>query len=234
MRTSTIVFDGLWQCLCPSFSAPSLALISRLPRPKPNTPRACARTIHPQAACAAQALPRSRQYSAAAATSPPSQPQNFNPSPHGPRIFRNPSRRWADFPLEDRSNEEIYERLRYNASQGHTTDTRKLAEFLVVERNERPNNRLFSALILANVDPVEGSAADVGALLSELRAEGLEPDAGVCHDALKVGTILFLGIEAWADPCRRLRSTQTTFSAARSSISCGSAGSRSLPAATTT
>ncbi|KAJ9636825.1 hypothetical protein H2199_007819 [Coniosporium tulheliwenetii] len=68
---------------------------------------------------------------------------------------------------------------------GHFADTKKLVEFLVVERNERPNAKLFSALILANVDPVEGSAADVGALLSELRAEGLEPDAGVCHDALK-------------------------------------------------
>ncbi|KAJ9666942.1 hypothetical protein H2201_003076 [Coniosporium apollinis] len=62
--------------------------------------------------------------------------------------------------------------------QGHFADTKKLVEFLVVERNERPNAKLFSALILANVDPVEGSAADVGALLSELRAEGLEPDAG--------------------------------------------------------
>ncbi len=60
---------------------------------------------------------------------------------------------------------------------------------LIKERKERPNLMLYSALILANVSPEEGSAGQAALWFDELLAEGLEADAGICHDMLAVGSI---------------------------------------------
>ena len=77
--------------------------------------------------------------------------------------------------------------LRTSATHGKTKEVKALVEHLVHERQEEPNLRLYAALILANVNPSEGSVTEVNALLEEMMEEGLSPDSGICHDIIKVG-----------------------------------------------
>lgn len=83
------------------------------------------------------------------------------------------------------STSQIYENLRIDASKGHTKNCELVVNYLVKERGERPNLRIYSSLILSNVNP-EGSVAVMMDQIKELRDEGLELDLYACHDVLKV------------------------------------------------
>ena len=83
------------------------------------------------------------------------------------------------------STSQIYENLRIDASKGHTKNCEVMVNYLVKERGERPNLRIYSSLILSNVNP-EGSVAVMMDQIKELRDEGLELDSHACHDVLKV------------------------------------------------
>jgi pentatricopeptide repeat protein len=83
------------------------------------------------------------------------------------------------------STSQIYENLRIDASKGHTKNCELMVNYLVKERGERPNLRIYSSLILSNVNP-EGSVAVMMDQIKELRDEGLELDLHACHDVLKV------------------------------------------------
>lgn len=83
------------------------------------------------------------------------------------------------------STSQIYENLRIDASKGHTKNCELMVHYLVKERGERPNLRIYSSLILSNVNP-EGSVAVMMDQIKELRDEGLELDSHACHDVLKV------------------------------------------------
>ena len=55
------------------------------------------------------------------------------------------------------------------------------------ERGQKPNLRLYDALLLANTDNQYGSAREVATILDEIAAEGLTPDSATYHAALRVG-----------------------------------------------
>ncbi|GAB7342355.1 hypothetical protein MBLNU457_g0576t2 [Dothideomycetes sp. NU457] len=48
------------------------------------------------------------------------------------------------------------------------------------------DSRIYSALILANTHPRDGSVLRVNALLQEMERDGIHMDIGICHDVLKV------------------------------------------------
>lgn len=88
--------------------------------------------------------------------------------------------------LDHLETPQIYLRLRRLAADGNMDKVNHLVSYLLAKRGEAPNVSLFSAVILANVSAVEGSAARAAALLKEMGDEGLEPTAEICHDMLKV------------------------------------------------
>ncbi|PNS20999.1 hypothetical protein CAC42_3336 [Sphaceloma murrayae] len=107
-----------------------------------------------------------------------------------PPLKRNGERRGKlprSFPAwESKSSPELYDMLRSYAEDGKKAMTVALVDYLVRNRGEKPNSRLYSSLILCNVDIDNGSALTVAQLLAEVEDEGLPMDSGMCHDALKV------------------------------------------------
>ena len=79
-----------------------------------------------------------------------------------------------------------YQELREIAPKGDYTHIRNCVIILVKERGQKPNLRLYDALLLANTDTRYGSAGEVARILSEIAAEGLAPDSATYHAALRV------------------------------------------------
>lgn len=79
-----------------------------------------------------------------------------------------------------------YQELRRIAKKGYYTNIQKCVAILVKERVQKPNLRLYEALLLANTDTRYGSAGEVARILSDIAAEGLAPDSATYHAALRV------------------------------------------------
>lgn len=84
------------------------------------------------------------------------------------------------------STPDLYELAHAAAAQGECKEARQMVEYLVRNRRETPNLRLYSISILANVHPWEGSAKRVAGLLAEMHDEGLQMNVQICHDVLRV------------------------------------------------
>ncbi|KAI9788039.1 MAG: hypothetical protein M1816_007251 [Peltula sp. TS41687] len=84
------------------------------------------------------------------------------------------------------STENLYGYLLSGASQGEVDNVYNIVTHLVNERHEEPNLRHYDALILANIDPINGSAAKAAALWRELKDEGFNAESGTYHKLLKV------------------------------------------------
>lgn len=91
--------------------------------------------------------------------------------------------------LHEISEAERADLLRKEAAYPDLGATEYLVNFLLKNRLKRPSQDMFSALILANADPANGSAAKVEALLEEMEDEGIELHSGLYHDVLKVLSI---------------------------------------------
>ena len=61
-----------------------------------------------------------------------------------------------------------------------------LVKYLVQECREKPNTRLYDALILANANAEYGSPAEVTTLMQEMAEEGITPDSATYHAILRV------------------------------------------------
>ena len=80
-----------------------------------------------------------------------------------------------------------YQELRNLIAKGDYTHIRNCVKTLVKERSQKPNLRLYYALLLANTDTQHGSAGEVARILEEIASEGLVPDSATYHAALRVG-----------------------------------------------
>lgn len=80
----------------------------------------------------------------------------------------------------------VYQKLRQIALGGKYHQTHICVHILVKERGEKPNTRLYDALLLANTDPEYGSASEAANLLDEMANEGITPDAVTYHAVLRV------------------------------------------------
>lgn len=174
MPSSKLLIDSLWRCLCPSFEVSTFHTLSRVaPRRAPHfNPLPCI-----------SSSPYLRHKSNLTGS------LNFNPKSYATYSYdqlRLPHDEdfWKTLP--EKSTEQLYEDLLSQASRGYIEDVERLVKYLIGERGQQPNLRLYRALILANINPPHGSAESVISILQELAAEGLEPDAGICYSVIKV------------------------------------------------
>jgi len=79
----------------------------------------------------------------------------------------------------------LYTHLRTLAVSAEVQRCRQLAEYLVKEREEKPNTQLYTALILSNISHDDGAAWRVRELLEEMLEAGVQLDVGSCHAVLK-------------------------------------------------
>ncbi|CAF9929488.1 MAG: hypothetical protein ALECFALPRED_004335 [Alectoria fallacina] len=80
----------------------------------------------------------------------------------------------------------VYQELRRSTLEVNYAHIRDVVRLLVEERGQKPNLRLYDALLLANTDNQYGSAAEVARILDEIAVEGLTPDSATYHAALRV------------------------------------------------
>lgn len=79
-----------------------------------------------------------------------------------------------------------YQKLRQIAIGGNYSHIQACVNVLSAERGEKPNVRLYDALLLANVDHEYGSASETSSLLDEMANAGVPPNAATYHAVLKV------------------------------------------------
>lgn len=79
----------------------------------------------------------------------------------------------------------LYDELRSTAARGLSNVAHDIIRHLINERGEEADIRIYSALILCNVNP-EGSVANVLEVLKEIQEKRLQLDFNACHDVLKV------------------------------------------------
>ena len=85
------------------------------------------------------------------------------------------------------SKQTLYEALKVlHGIEGTYSAIVKIVEFLVTEGGEQPNERLYEALIRANVDPMYGSAGIARSLLSEMEDKGIPTSLSIYHAVLEV------------------------------------------------
>ena len=82
-----------------------------------------------------------------------------------------------------------YQELRRSTLKGKYAHVRDSVEILVKERQQKPNLRLYDALLLANTDNEHGSAGEVAGILDKIAVDGLTPDSATYHAALRVGDL---------------------------------------------
>ena len=207
MTSPRRAIDRLWQCLCSTSSQSSqkgyYELLSTVARNR----------------IGCQKLQRHQTHTQPSPTKPPDDlSQRPSPDLLEQRRLRNP--RWKPIYLigqEIRDQARIrdldiasaYQELRRSAVKGNYSLTREIVSILVKERGQKPNLRLYDALLLANMDNQDGSAGEVARLLDEIAVEGLTPDSATYHAALKVGDQARVIKCSGLSPSRFLPYTQT-------------------------
>lgn len=178
-----VVYDGLRHCLCPSFRLTvsrkllnrRRASIGRFRRPSSNDPH----SAFLQCSSAAQQFP-SRCYQERYLQT------GFFSARLGARHVRDVADRDPPADYTNLTTQNAYEELRRASVQADALRVYAIAELLVVHRHEKPNPRLYQALLLANADSYHGSPAEVRRLLREMGDEKIMPDAATYHAILKV------------------------------------------------
>ena len=74
----------------------------------------------------------------------------------------------------------------YRTREGGFDLVTDLVEYLIKVRGEKPSLIHYDSLIRINADASKGSAVSVRSLLEEMKEEGIGPDSGAYHNALKV------------------------------------------------
>lgn len=159
MSSPPIMADGLWRCLCPSYTAitsPFKRPQSFVKQPVPQfSSRRPFRSSHSkQERQAPFELPKQKQ----------------GPNYHEYRTDR------------------LHEILRVSPKTRTHDLTSELVSILVHDRHEKPNNRLFTSLITANLSPNKGHSGRIKKYVDEMMSTGMELEAGLCHDILEVCT----------------------------------------------
>ncbi|KAK3713649.1 hypothetical protein LTR37_008343 [Vermiconidia calcicola] len=108
------------------------------------------------------------------------------PSPVKPRRTKDIRDAATSIDYSQEPTQYLHNHLRGAAIDGKVTLCRYIAEMLVKGRKERPSLQLYNTLILSNIGYEQGAAWRVAELLDDLEKDGLQPDIGTCHAALKV------------------------------------------------
>ncbi|KAL9004319.1 MAG: hypothetical protein Q9188_002861 [Gyalolechia gomerana] len=83
------------------------------------------------------------------------------------------------------TEEEIYAEMRRASTAGDYPRIREVLKIMIQDRGEKPNRRHFQALLLANISPEHGSAAEVVRILQEMEDESIMLDSALYHAILR-------------------------------------------------
>ena len=181
MLAASQVTDALWHCLCPSFPSIRPALISSASTIGWKTLKTAHRPIQRISTQSYLAQHESVITSrTAVAKDWRPYPTNAEKTPGRGELVGN------DTNKPTISLSQLYDDLRRESYNGEFTKVQELVRTLVIERGEKPNVRLYVALIVANISPRYGSPERVERLLQEMVDEGIQPDSSVFHAVLKV------------------------------------------------
>ncbi|GFF50929.1 pentatricopeptide repeat protein [Aspergillus udagawae] len=208
MRRSTVILDGLWYCLCPSFriSASHIRLpFTRGKKPQRHgfssafgtTPRRClnsdATKVSEEPKAQKGTESQGDDHSGSSIAQQSSQRSRLNSErrehvspPLSPSITLPPS---PGVPknLEERSTPDLENRLQELATGSpKILSASQILRILIRDRHVRPEVRHYRALILANSDAERGSPDVVRQLLLEMEKNGIPADSGTLHAALQV------------------------------------------------
>lgn len=181
MPSARILNDGLWHCLCPIFDLQFLTRSHRAWRLKTNRRNGCTSSpsITPKRRLTTSVPARNRQ-----------ERQTLDGDGHGRGQFftqRSPLGGVNYAPKSpDLTAIQLYDKLRLGSFKGNHKEIEDIVGILVRDHHEPPNIRLYNALILSNIDPVNGSAAKASILFREMTKEGIIPESGTYHALLKV------------------------------------------------
>ncbi|PGG99642.1 hypothetical protein GX51_06197 [Blastomyces parvus] len=202
MSARTIVADGLWHCLCPSYK--------QAPFRWPNFPRRLKRHVNPAAsACSgARSFTRTR---AAALLSPevkshlekedgtlpgkydPDLPGNidqyFTETPPGKHFTNRTFKEYThlDWTIRNRTDGQVERTLRKTVEgMPNYISTMKLMRELIRRRGFQPQTWHYTVLITANTDALMGSPKHVRSLLKEMDENNIPVDSATLHAVLKV------------------------------------------------
>lgn len=173
-------FDGLWHCLRPAFN-------SLVPIRNHQISPSARKFINPHSSffqCHINEREgrgiRRKGFS------------RVNQPPTSCRLLQNRSINFVYTDLEDKpqrkiyDDERIYDDLRRSANKGDFLRVQTLVNEIVRNRGERPDARIYLALILVNTSAEHGSPVEVRRLLEEMAAEEIVPDSTIYHAVLKV------------------------------------------------
>ncbi|KAF3044966.1 hypothetical protein E8E11_006538 [Didymella keratinophila] len=189
MPPRPFVNDALWRCLCPGFPPNATAAhLARAIAPATLAPKRLSRASH-----------QTRTYSAAAAAA--SQPTSFAqphvPASTSPPRFnsrRNPKEKT---PLVHLPTHVLYEDLRDAGAKGQFEEVMKIANVLIQDRGQRPDQAMYAAVLHSFASADTGTAGKVRKVLEEmgfwsdtaaLNAEGKEKvdlDVRGCENVLQ-------------------------------------------------
>ncbi|KAL2754258.1 hypothetical protein ACRALDRAFT_1076058 [Sodiomyces alcalophilus JCM 7366] len=200
MPSRRLVLDGLWRCLCPSVDPVVASRLLRSPAP------ALLRRVHPSSRRATQpglgprpqpCRMQQRQYSSTAAATAPPPPalRRNNDTAKDDESSVDVVRALAQTP----SPKELDKNLLRSASTPDIIDalqvlrdrpnsflvTAAIVKYLVHERREAPNPRIYECLI-ASARDTKGSADMLAQLLAEMKTLKFPTGSRLCHDALQV------------------------------------------------
>lgn len=215
MSRRTLVLDGLWYTLCPSFTPRGLSrpISSLEPRKRSSglsSPLRCqwptatlprhysshtrgiedphAPGKHPR-----PSEPRDTPLSTPETVSSPENQQHVNNSPEdarNPDTFRRQNARpSARIPnnLDKLSSSDLEAMLRNVMDKSpNIRATTQVLRALIRDRHIRPTARHYKALIIGHTDCERGSPEVVRQLLAEMEDNGIPADSGTLHAALQV------------------------------------------------
>lgn len=179
MPAARHVIAGLWSCLCPAW--------------RPSQSRGCRIFSSPQRATVkCSHLPWHGTHIQQATTNAHPIPSLFSFTAYdvqGEHVHHNP--KFDASELHDQSFirkgsiQTAYGRLRQISTKGNGSQTRACVDIIVRERGDKPNIRLYNALLLANAGQY-GSVAEVVKILHEMTSQGVHPDSATYHAVLRV------------------------------------------------
>jgi hypothetical protein len=82
---------------------------------------------------------------------------------------------------------QLYAQLRSDAAAGRHENVLDVISILIKDRKERPNLKIYNALLHSFVSPRDGTAGKIRKVLEEMAEVGVDLDAATCHAVLEVG-----------------------------------------------
>ncbi|EEH11654.1 pentatricopeptide repeat protein [Histoplasma capsulatum G186AR] len=199
MPAKTIVADGLWHCLCPSYKQASLkwrnfpGQLKRHVNPAVNAARFFSRTreaalltpgLKPNVATEDDALPGKHD-----SDMPGDMDQYFIESPPGKHFSKRTLWEYKNLDWSTRNREDGHiERMLRKTVEGAPDYkyTMKLMRELIRRRGFQPQTWHYTVLITANSDALLGCPKHVRSLLKEMDENHIPIDSATLHAALQV------------------------------------------------